>query len=90
MTERIRFGENCMEFVIDKEDKILIVAPHPDDESIGCGGLLALYGKQCDVRLLTDGRRGKSEQRKNVSDNEIIATRKEELRIDDFSTCVAA
>lgn len=67
-------------FKINPQDKILVVAPHPDDESIGCGGLLALYGKQCDVLLLTDGRRGKSAQRKNVSDNEIIATRKEELR----------
>ncbi len=42
-------------------DKICILAPHADDESIGCGGLLALYGKQCDVILLTDGAfKGKS------------------------------
>lgn len=41
-----------------KTDRILVVAPHPDDESVGCGGLLALYGPQCDVLLLTDGRRG--------------------------------
>lgn len=40
---------------IRKEDRILIAAPHPDDESIGCGGLIALYGKQCDVLLITDG-----------------------------------
>ena len=43
---------------IKKQDRILIVAPHPDDESVGCGGLLALYGPQCDVLLLTDGRKG--------------------------------
>ena len=61
-------------------DKLLIVAPHPDDESIGCGGLLALYGKQCDVMLVTDGRLGKSEARKSVSDEEIIKTRLEELK----------
>lgn len=36
-------------------DKILVVAPHPDDESIGCGGLLSLYGRQCDVLLITNG-----------------------------------
>lgn len=36
-------------------EKILIVAPHPDDESIGCGGLIALYHEQVDVLLVTDG-----------------------------------
>ena len=43
---------------VAESDRILIVAPHPDDESVGCGGLLALYGPQCDVLLLTDGRKG--------------------------------
>lgn len=40
---------------ICKNDNILVVAPHPDDESIACGGLLCKYGGQCDVVLLTDG-----------------------------------
>lgn len=40
------------------QSRILIVAPHPDDESVGCGGLLARFGPQCDVLLLTDGRKG--------------------------------
>lgn len=68
-----------MGLVVNKEEKILVVAPHPDDESIGCGGLLALYGRQCDVLLLTDGRLGRSEARKGCSDEEIIAVRKKEL-----------
>ena len=46
---------------IQESDRILIAAPHPDDETIGCGGILALYGPQCDVLLLTDGRLGKPE-----------------------------
>ena len=50
-----------MGFELQKNEKILVVAPHPDDESLGCGGLMSKYGKQCDVLLLTDGRRGKSE-----------------------------
>ena len=40
---------------IEPHDTICVLAPHADDEAIGCGGLLAKYGKQCDVVLLTDG-----------------------------------
>ena len=40
---------------ITAQDTLLIVAPHPDDDCIGCGGLLALYPSQCDVVLVTDG-----------------------------------
>ncbi len=65
---------------IKETDRLLIVAPHPDDESLGCGGLLTLYGKQCDVLLLTDGRRGKSEKRKTYSDEEIAETRLNEMK----------
>lgn len=42
------------------EDRILIVAPHPDDECIGGGGVIAAYSHQCDVLLLTDGAYGQS------------------------------
>ena len=38
-----------MEPIFKEEDKILIVAPHQDDETFGCGGLMSLYGKICDV-----------------------------------------
>lgn len=67
-------------FKLYNNEKILVVAPHADDESIGCGGLMSIYGKQCDVLLLTDGRKGKSNQRSNCSDDEIITIRKQELR----------
>ena len=40
---------------IKDTDKILVVAPHPDDDCIGLGGLLSLYAKNCDVLLVTDG-----------------------------------
>lgn len=43
---------------ISEEDRIAIVAPHPDDESIGAGGLLLRYPAQCTVILMTDGRHG--------------------------------
>lgn len=46
---------------IKETEQILVVAPHPDDECIGAGGLLALYPKQCSVVVLTDGRQGQGE-----------------------------
>ncbi len=39
---------------------VLVVAPHPDDESLGCGGLLALLshsGNGVHVLVMTDGSR---------------------------------
>ena len=63
---------------IRENEKLLIVAPHPDDETIGCGGVLSLYGKQCDVLLLTDGRRGIPEG-SNLTQDETAARRKKEF-----------
>lgn len=60
---------------IGDKDRVLIVAPHPDDECIGVGGLLALYPKKCHVLVLTDGRIGQS----NYSPKETIRIRKQEL-----------
>ena len=65
-----------MELKFCDDGKILIVSPHPDDESIGCGGLMKLYGKRVDVLLLTDGRKGTCSY---VKDNEIIHTRYSEF-----------
>ena len=45
---------------IRKEENIAIIAPHPDDEVIGAGGLLSAYPSQCTVILMTDGRHGDS------------------------------
>ena len=59
-------------------DKILVIAPHPDDESIGCGGLMLLYPNQCDVLLVTDGRNGHVGEYLGRED-ELIQIRKNEI-----------
>jgi LmbE family N-acetylglucosaminyl deacetylase len=63
---------------INDNERLLIIAPHPDDETIGCGGILSMYGKQCDVLLLTDGRKGIPEGSK-LSQDETAMIRKEEF-----------
>ena len=44
--------------------KILIIAPHPDDEILGCGGTIAKYisqGKELYVAIVTNGHKGAPE-----------------------------
>lgn len=60
---------------IDKDEKILIIAPHPDDESIGTGGLLCMYPELCTVVVMTDGRRAD----KNVDSEKMAKQRSSEL-----------
>lgn len=72
---------------IKEDDKILILAPHADDESIGCGGLLLKYAKQCDVIFLTDGRYGDNdmepERMIKIRKNEVVSVMKR-LKVNKF------
>ena len=65
--------------LIQKADRTLVVAPHPDDETIGCGGLLTLYSGQTDVLVLTDGSKGNYKSL-NLTTEQLINERKKELR----------
>ncbi len=41
--------------IFDESSRILVIAAHPDDEVLGCGGLLARFCPKCPVRLLIIG-----------------------------------
>ncbi len=59
--------------------KILILAPHPDDDVIGCGGAIRKHIKnnsKVKVVYMTDGRRSAQ----NIPINELIHIRKEEAK----------
>lgn len=61
--------------------RVAVVAPHPDDESIGCGGVLALHRAQGDavhVIVVTDGDAGDPEGR--YPRDGYVALRRDECR----------
>jgi LmbE family N-acetylglucosaminyl deacetylase len=74
--------------------RVLVLAPHPDDESIGCGGLMRKYvtnGVSVKVVVMTDGRLGDPELRRmaprdpaRLSDEEALVAR----RIDEFQNAL--
>lgn len=49
------------ELVLTENDKCLCIAPHADDESIGCGGTLSKYPQNFDVICLTQGRKNNNQ-----------------------------
>jgi LmbE family N-acetylglucosaminyl deacetylase len=52
---------------------ILILAPHPDDEVMGCGGIMSIYNKrnvQIHIIYLTDGRYGISQDETEIREKE--------------------
>lgn len=61
--------------------RVLVLAPHPDDETIGCGGALALHsaaGDPVQVLILTNGAKGDVSRR--FDRNAYIALRQQETR----------
>lgn len=70
--------------VVDRPpgDRVLVLAPHPDDETIGCGGTLRKYveaGVRVKVLIMTDGRQGNAEIRQLPDDDPIRRRREGEL-----------
>jgi LmbE family N-acetylglucosaminyl deacetylase len=60
-------------------EAVLVVAPHPDDEAIGCGGMICLHRQRGDpvrVVFLTSGERGLA----GPSDEVVCSIREAEAR----------
>jgi LmbE family N-acetylglucosaminyl deacetylase len=61
-------------------DYVLVLAPHPDDETIGCGGAIALHalaGDQVTVCVVTDGGGSRAG---GIPPDEMVARRRSEAR----------
>jgi N-acetylglucosamine malate deacetylase 1 len=72
--------------------RVLVLAPHPDDESIACGGTLSAYsrlGVPVRVAVLTDGRLGDPELRA-LAQGEARARREEALAARRHAEALAA
>lgn len=69
-----------VELVFDSNKRILVISPHPDDETIGCFGVLKNFGRQCDVLCLTKGERG---------DPNLLPEEVAEIRYEEFSTVMS-
>ena len=63
------------ELIIQPEEKCLILAPHFDDETFGCGGLLIKYPHNVHIICLTDGKFGTVQN----NNEEIVNIRKKEF-----------
>src|SRR3990172_4815928 len=62
-----------------KEKSVLVLAPHPDDDIIGCGGTLYTYhlkGADITAIYMTDGRKGNH----LYAEEELVSVRKEETK----------
>lgn len=74
----LSFNENVTvkPLSLQATDRILVLAPHSDDESIGCGALLLSYAPQVSVACLTNGAKGVPYMPKA----EVVQMRERELR----------
>ena len=64
-------------------NRVVVLAPHPDDESFGCGGTLArasAHGAQVHVVFMTDGAKGYDPARLDGADAEAVAAFQATLR----------
>ena len=62
------------------EDRIAIIAPHPDDECLGASAALLLAADRTDVFVMTDGSHGNPE--KTIEEEKVLRKRQLEAEMD--------
>lgn len=67
--------------LIKKNSRCLIVAPHPDDECIGCGGIISKYPENIDILIINSS--GVARGKKHLS-----AEKMADIRIKEFNQCM--
>jgi LmbE family N-acetylglucosaminyl deacetylase len=76
------FNRSALEWTPSNE-RLVVLAPHMDDEIIGCGGTLARHiacGADITIVFLTDGRRGGKPDATGSAHNRVAVMRKHEAR----------
>jgi LmbE family N-acetylglucosaminyl deacetylase len=77
------FNKSAIEWQ-PSDERIVVLAPHMDDEVIGCGGTLARHiacGSDVTVVFLTDGRLGGKTTAAGTAQSDIAAVRKREAQL---------
>jgi N-acetylglucosamine malate deacetylase 1 len=82
-TSRIKGEPNPVELLPQSTDRLLVFSPHPDDDVIGCGGLIATalsHGAGALVAYVTDGALGGDPDRRKEEARAAQAACRDELR----------
>lgn len=80
MLRAAQVGQDASLYELAPGDRLLVIAPHPDDETLGCGMALAAAvaeGREVAILLLTDGEGSHPNSRKFDRESRIALRRAE-------------
>jgi LmbE family N-acetylglucosaminyl deacetylase len=88
LTRMLHFEKIFPEYLTLKKEKCLLLAPHPDDETFGCSGLLLKHPENFQVICITDGKHGgrhDTEEEKNSMRRQEFLEVMESYKINNYS-----
>ena len=71
---------------MENKKKILIIAAHPDDEVLGCGGIIAKYSQSNDIfiAILGEGISSRYQTRDEVKEKELLDLKQQSREVGKF------